>query len=112
MARATVNLVRAWQLLDAEARVLLGDLSSRTWARWKAGDVGRIGRELRSRMAALMGIHIALRTIFTEPDMGYAWIRQPNKAFEGRCALDVMMRGRISDLVDLRSYLDAERRAW
>ena len=112
MARATVNLFRAWQLTDAEACVLLGDLSTRRWARWKAGDVGRIGRDSPSRMAALMGIHIALRTIFTEPDRGYAWIRLPNEAFEGRCALDMMMRGEISDLVDLRAYLDAEQSAW
>lgn len=112
LARATVNLFRAWQLTDAEACVLLGDLSTRRWARWKAGDVGRIGRDSPSRMAALMGIHIALRTIFTEPDRGYAWIRLPNEAFEGRCALDMMMRGEISDLVDLRAYLDAEQSAW
>lgn len=112
LARATVNLFRAWQLTDAEACVLLGGLSPRRWARWNAGDVGRIGRDLRSRMAALMGIHIALRTLFTEPDRGYAWIRLPNEAFEGRCALDMMLRGEISDLINLRAYLDAEQRTW
>ncbi len=112
LARATVNLFRAWQLTDAEARTLLGDMSPRTWARWKAGDIGRIDRDLRARMAILMGIHKALRTIFTEPQRGYAWIRKPNAAFGGLAALDVMLRGEIIDLIDLRSYLDAERGAW
>jgi hypothetical protein len=112
LARATVNLFRAWGLSDAEARVLLGDMAPRTWARWKTGDIGRIDRDLRARMASLMGIHKALRTIFTDPARGYAWIRKPNAAFAGLSALDIMMRGEITDLIDLRAYLDAERGAW
>lgn len=112
LARATVNLFRAWHLGDAEARTLLGGMAPRTWARWKAGDIGRIDRDLRARMAILMGIHKALRHLFVEPARGYAWIRKPNDAFGGSSALDVMMRGEIIDLMDLRGYLDAERGAW
>ena len=112
LARTTVNLFRAWDLTDAEARTLLGDMAQRTWARWKTGDIGRIDRDLRARMAILMGIHMALRTLFTDPARGYAWIRKLNAAFAGRSALDVMLRGEITDLIDLRAYLDAERGAW
>ena len=112
LARATVNLFRAWSLTDQEARVLLGEMAQRTWARWKAGDVGRIDRDLRARMAILMGIHKALRYLFADPARGYAWIRKPNDAFEGRSGLDLMLRGEITDLMDLRKYLDAERGAW
>jgi hypothetical protein len=36
----------------------------------------------------------------------------PSAAFGGRSALDVMLRGEITDLIDLRAYLDAERGAW
>lgn len=112
LARTTVNLLRAWGLTDAEARVLLGDMAPRTWARWKAGDIGRIDRDLRARMAILMGIHKALRYLFTEPSRGYKWVRKPSEAFGGRSALDIMMRGEITDLIDVRAYLDAERGAW
>jgi len=112
LARATVRLFRAWGLSDTEARTLLGDMAQRTWARWKAGDIARIDRDLRARMAILMGIHKALRYFFTDPARGYAWIRKPNEALGGLSALDVMMRGEITDLIDLRSYLDAERGAW
>ena len=112
LARTTVNLFRAWELSDAEARTLLGDMAPRTWARWKTGDIGRIDRDLRARMAILMGIHKALRYVFTEPTRGYAWVRKPNAAFAGQSALDVMLRGEITDLIDLRAYLDAERGAW
>ena len=111
LARATVNLSRAWDLTDVEARTLLGDMGQRAWARWKAGDIGRIDHDLRARMAVLTGIHKALRIIFTDPHRGHAWIRKPNAAFAGRSALDVMLRGEIADLTGLRAYLDAERGA-
>ncbi len=92
LARATVNLFRAWGLTDGEARVLLGDMAQRTWARWKSGDIGRIDRDLRARMAILMGIHKALRYLFADPARGYAWIRQPSAAYGGRSALDIKRR--------------------
>lgn len=112
LARATVSLFRKWALTDAEARTLLGDMAKRTWARWKTGDIGRIDRDLRARMAILMGIHKALRYVFSDPARAYAWIRKPNTELDGLSALDVMLRGEITDLIDLRAYLDAERGAW
>lgn len=112
LARTTVNLFRAWQLSDAEARTLLGDMSSRTWARWKEGNIGRIDRDLRARMAILMGIHKGLRYLFTDPTRGYAWVRKPNAHLGGFTALDVMLRGEITDLLDMRRFLDSERAAW
>ena len=112
LARTTVNLFRVWQLSDIEARTLLGDMAQRTWARWKEGNIGRIDRDLRARMAILMGIHKGLRYLFSDPARGYDWIRKPNAAFNGQSALDIMMRGEITDLIDLRNYLDAERGAW
>ncbi len=112
LARATVNLFKAWKLSDAEACTLLGGLSTRTWARWKEGSIGRIDRDLRMRMAHLMGIHKGLRYLFKEPARGYEWVRKPNATFDGRSALDLMLRGEMSDLADMRAYLDAERGAW
>ena len=112
LARATVNLFKAWSLTDTDARNLLGGMSARTWARWKDGAHGRIDRDLRTRMAHLMGIHKGLRYLFKEPARGYAWIRKPNPAFGDLSALQLMLRGEISDLAALRDWLDAERGAW
>lgn len=111
LARTTVNLFRAWGLSDAEARTLLGGMAARTWARWKDGEIGRIDRDLRMRMAH-MGIHKGLRYLFKEPARGYAWVRKPNAAFGGSSALDIMLRGELSDLALMREWLDAERGAW
>lgn len=111
MFRAAVNLFRRWGITDEQAATLL-DLPVRTYRRWKAGDIGRITRDGRARLSNLMGIHKALRIIFREPGRGYAWIKAPNDAFGGRSALDVMLGGEFTDLMRVRSYLDAERGGW
>lgn len=108
LARATVNLTKVWTLTDSEARVLLGGMSPRTWARWKNGSHGRINRDLRARMAYLMGIHRSLRYLFKAPSQGYEWIRKPNATFGGISALQIMLRGEISDLATIRNWLEAE----
>ena len=90
LARATVNLFRARDLNDSEARTLLGDMAPRTWPRWKTGDIGRIDRDLRARMTILMGIREALRYLFTDLARDYTWIRKPSADFARRSALVVM----------------------
>ena len=107
MFRATVNLFSLWGVTDAEAATLL-DLPVRTYRRWKAGNLGRIGRDGKARLSNLVGIHKALRIIFVEPRRGYEWIRMPNTAFAGRSALAVMLGGELTDLMRVRRYLDAE----
>lgn len=111
MFRAVVNLFRLWRITDEEAAVLI-DLPARTYARWKAGGAGRISRDGKARLSNLMGIHKALRLIFTEPQRGYDWIKRPNATFGGKSALDVMLGGELTDLMRVRRMLDAERGAW
>jgi Protein of unknown function (DUF2384) len=111
MFRASVNLFRLWGLTDEQAATLL-DLPVRTYRRWKAGDLGRIGRDGAARLSNLMGIHKALRIIFVEPQRAYAWIKASNAAFAGKSALDVMQGGELTDIMRVRRYLDAERGAW
>ena len=109
MARAVVKLFRLWGLTDAQACVLLGGLSARTYARWKDGQFGRLSVDQKTRLSVLMGIHKALRILFLDKSRAYAWVKQPNEAFDGRSALDVMLRGVMTDLFRVRHYLDATR---
>jgi uncharacterized protein (DUF2384 family) len=111
MFRAVLNLFRHWGVTDEQGSIMLG-LPRRTFARWKAGDLGRMGRDGKARLSNLMGIHKALRIVFREPARGYAWIKAPNEAFGGRSALDVMLGGELTDLMRVRRYLDAERGGW
>jgi Protein of unknown function (DUF2384) len=111
MFRAALNLFRHWDVSDEQAATLL-DLPVRTFRRWKAGDVGRIDRDGKARLSNIMGIHKALRIIFSDPRRGYDWIKARNDAFASRSALDVMLGGELTDLMRVRRYLDAERGAW
>lgn len=111
MFRAALNVFRLWGVTDDQAATLL-DLPRRTFARWKAGEVGRIGRDGKARLSNLMGIHKALRILFREAPRGYAWIKASNEIFGGRSALDVMLGGELTDLMRVRRYLDAERGGW
>lgn len=111
MFRAALNLFRKWQLSDEEAATLL-DMPLRSYRRWKSGAQGRISRDGKARLSNLMGIHKALRLIFTDAQRGYDWIKAQNAAFQGRSALSVMLGGELTDLMRVRRYLDAERSAW
>ena len=112
MQRAFVNLAGLWQISDEQAAVLMGDISVRTYKRWKVGELGRAGVDTAARLSNLMGIHKALRLIFTEPQRGYDSIKRANADFGGKTALDVMLGGELTDLMRVRRLLDAERGAW
>ena len=112
MLRAVFNLFKRWGVSDAQARHLLGEPSQSTFYRWKRGEIGTVPRDTVWRLGDLMGIHKALRTMFTEPERGYAWVSKANEAFGGGSALDRMLGGAPSDITSVRSYLDAERGGW
>jgi hypothetical protein len=111
MFRAAIRLFQYWGLTDDQAATLL-DLPVRTYRRWKAGEQGRIDRDGKARLSNLMGIHKALRIIFSDAARGYRWIKAGNDAFAGRSALDIMLGGELTDLMRVRRYLDAERGGW
>ena len=107
MGRAVVNLFARWGLTDAQACVLLGGLSALAWARWKTGTIGGIPRDLKARLSNLMGIHKALRIIFTEAERCHGWVNRSNEAFGGSSALDIMLAGELTDIMRVRRYLDS-----
>ncbi len=109
MGRTVVNLFARWDLTDAQACVLLGGRSPRTWVRWKNGMIGRVPRDLKARLSNLMGIHKALQIIFAESERGYRWVKRPNDAFGGATALEVMLAGELTGIMRVRRYLDSVR---
>lgn len=57
------------------------------------------------RISYVLGIYKALRRIFPTEEQANAWPAKPNRAFEGRSALDLMLKG---DLAIVRRYLDGQ----
>lgn len=112
MLRAVIRLFDKWELSDNQAGILLGGISTRTFARWRQSAPNVIGVDLCFRLSNLLGIHKALRILFRQPERGYRWIHKPNKAFQNQSALAVMLAGQITDLMRVRHYLDAQRSPW
>jgi len=112
MQRAVIRLFDHWGVTDAQAAILLGDIAVRTYQRWKQGEYGRWNVDLAARLSNLIGIHKALRLLYTQTERGYRWIKAPNRAFGDRSALDVMLDGHLTDLMRVRRYLDSYRGAW
>ena len=106
-AKAVTNLFQRWGLSDAEARDLLGGVPDETWSVWKDGDFGPVGPELGARLSHLLGVHKALRLIFSGDEARvYGWIRRENAAFGGVPALVVMREEGITGLLHVRLQLE------
>lgn len=104
-ARAIVRLFVAWNLNDMEARNLLGGINQNTWTRWKEGRKVRIGQDLATRLGLLLSIHTSLRIIYPDKTFCYAWIKKPNKQFNGSTPLEILTAGTILSLIEVRDYL-------
>ena len=112
MQRAVIRLFDHWGITDAQAATLVGDIAARTYQRWKQGEYGRGNVDLAARLSNFIGIHKALRLLYTEAERGYRWIKASNRAFGDRSPLEVMLGGQLTDLMRVRRYLDSYRGAW
>lgn len=105
------KLADVWRLTGAEARALLGDVSESTWFRLKrGGHSGALSQDTLTRVSLLVGIFKSLRLLFSKP-LADDWIRLPNKValYGGRRPLDVMVRGGIPAMLEVRRHVDALR---
>lgn len=112
MQRTVGAILARWGVSDVDAAVILGGISVKTWRRWRAGEYGRVNRDLADRMSYILGIHKALRIIFAEPAQGYRWMNQANAKLGGQTPIALLLRGGMGDLRRLRCYLDSTRGGW
>jgi hypothetical protein len=112
--RAFFALMERWRLSADEAALLLGCPRS-TYYQWRRSPPSRLGHDTLERISYLLGIHKALRLLFSRHEASVTdWVRKPNDAppFGGRSALDRMLSGNVADLYEVRTYLDAQRGGW
>ncbi|MGI9523176.1 MAG: MbcA/ParS/Xre antitoxin family protein [Hyphomicrobiaceae bacterium] len=112
MQRAIIILFAKWRVKDADAAIILGGISTKRLQRWRDGDYGRVTRDLADRLSNLLGIHKALRIIFSDPQRGYDWMSTQSPIFGDQSALDLLLRGGMEDLIRVRRYLDSVRGGW
>ena len=98
-----------WNCSAEQQRILLGSVGNTTYFKYKKLPEVRLPRDTLERISYLMGIHKALRIIFSnQTERAYEWVHKPNDAapFNGASALDYMLGGQVVDLADVRRYLD------
>ena len=106
------NLSEKWGLQAKEERVLLGDPAESTFYAWKAERAAsKLSRDTLERISYLMGIYKALNILLPNEQAANEWLKKQNEApmFSGDTALNRMLAGNVSDLADVRRYLDAWR---
>ena len=107
--KAFFNLAAEWGLARDEQIILLGRPSLRTFYRWRSGTVSGLPHDTLERISVLLGIYKAIHILLPAPDRANAWVKRPNKSFNGESALKVMLKGRVDHLYHVRRYLDAWR---
>jgi len=109
--RAFFRIMEAWQVSDSSARVLLGSPGRSTFYNYKRGAGGALAADTLERISYVLGIYKALQMLLPSDEAADAWMRKPNAAplFGGKSALERLMSGNVSDLYEVRRYLDAQR---
>ena len=106
------NLMEHWGCSKEQQCTLLGSIGNTTYCKYKKLPNVRLPHDTLERISYLMGVHKALRILFSnQPERAYEWVHKANAAppFNGRSAMTYMLAGRVVDLADVRRYLDGVR---
>lgn len=101
------RLATEWGLSRQQQITLLGNPSERTFYRWRSGHVAHLPHDTLERISVLIGIREATHVLLPVPDRANDWVKRPNKAFDGRSALEVMLFGRVEHLYQVRRLLES-----
>jgi len=109
--RAFLRIAEAWKLSADEQVTLLGAPARSTYFKWKRDGTTSLPCDVLERISYVVGIYKSLQILLPDADAADAWVRRENSAspFGGRSALERMLAGNVSDLYEVRRYLDAER---
>lgn len=99
------RIVQGWRVPDSKVLTLIGDPEESEFECWANGSGAPMPPEILDRISHVFGIYKALRCLFQDEEQANAWPHKPNRDFEGRPVLDVMLEG---DLSRVRRYLDAQ----
>jgi len=102
------SIAEEWSLATDQQITLLGSPARSTFFKWKK-EGGLISGDTQERISHVVSIYKALHILFPNPDVANSWVKRPNKYFDNCSALDVMLRGKLTDIYAVRAYVDAQR---
>lgn len=103
------RITDGWGLSSPQQKVLLGDPPRTTFYKWRNGEGPTLSRDTLERISYVLGIYKALRILFPTEEQANAWPKKASRDFDGDSALDVMLKGSMINLADVRRYLDYMR---
>ena len=108
--RVADGLARIWALDELKQLQLLGLSDPNEMSRLRKEPPEALHHEVLERLAMLLDIFQALRTLLPQADAADTWIKRPNEAplLGGRTALDLMVEGGLASIRDVRAYLWAQ----
>lgn len=109
--RTFFRIMDAWKVGPEAAMAILAAPRA-TYYKWKkAPDSARLSRDQFERLSYVFGIYKALQILLPSPQNADSWVTRPNQSriFGGHSPIDRMAAGNVSDLYEVRRYLDAER---
>ena len=112
LAKMVMKLFSHWGLSTGDQLALLGLSTDNRAAltRYRKGTPLAQSRDLLDRVGILLGIHKSLRLLFPHNrNLVYAWMTQPNKAFEGMTPAETIKQWGFRGLFMVRAYLDKAR---
>jgi hypothetical protein len=112
--KAFFKIADLWALNPEQQKTILGIQPQSTFYKYKNLDVKKLPKDTLERISYILGIFKALQILLSDEKSSDEWVKKPNSAplFGGYSALSRMLSGNVSDLYEVRKYLDAQRGGW
>lgn len=110
--RAFFGIAKKWDLSVHEQLILLGQPSKQTLYNWREGKgTDKLTLDQVDRLSYILGIYKALHLLHKDRERADDWLQRPNQdpRFAGKRPLDALLRGSMSDLANMRRFLDGAR---
>lgn len=110
--RTFFNICRDWGINNVEAQTILGITAESTFYKWKKHpDQAALSKDTLERISYIFGIYKALQILLPDEHIADHWIHHSNNhpLFNGKKPIERMLSGQVSDLYEVRRYLDAQR---
>jgi len=106
-----LRILKVWNLTDAQSARLLS-VSQDVFKSWQTCVPAKCDLQLEivERVSYLFGIYKALHILYTEAVFADSWIHRPNREalFDAATPLTHMLKDDISDLREVRRFLDSQ----
>jgi hypothetical protein len=104
--RMFFKVAERWRLLPYDLMVVLDldDENELDLLRRGARDLS--GRDRQDRVANVIAIYVDLHQILRSDDEEMSWLKEPRDDLSGQRPHDLLLSGRLEDMIELRRYVE------